>query len=93
VKFSKMCDYKNEAHFIVKTGRKNIRILKPGDSYDKSFVVPIRKTSNRRPSDGIEPDEDEDETPEELSDQSELTDPNEQIEEEDSQEETEFQPQ
>ena len=50
MKFSNMCDYKDEAHYICKTGRKNIRILEPGLPYDRSFVVPIGLTSNRRPA-------------------------------------------
>jgi len=59
MKFSKMCDYKGVAHFIVKTGRKNIRILLPGQPYEKSFVVPLKKVSNRRPAEYVEePDED-----------------------------------
>lgn len=93
MRFSNMCDYKGVGHFIVKTGRVNIRILKPGEPYDKSFVVPIKKTSNRRPTDVIEPGDD-DETPEDLSeltDASELTDPNEGAEQELP--EDEFQPQ
>ena len=45
---------------MVKTGRKNIRILKPGEPYEKSFVVPLKKVSNRRPAEDIEePDDDE----------------------------------
>ena len=50
MKFSKMCDYKGEAHYICKTGRKNIRILAPGQPYERSFVVPIGHTFNRRPA-------------------------------------------
>ena len=60
MKFSKMCDYKGVAHFIVKTGRKNIRILLPGQPYEKSFVVPLKKVSNRRPAE-YEPEDDLDE--------------------------------
>jgi hypothetical protein len=59
MKFSNVCDYKGVAHFIVKTGRKNIRILLPGQPYEKSFVVPLKKVSNRRPADVEEPDVDE----------------------------------
>ncbi len=50
MKFSKMCDYKGEAHFVCKTGTKNVRILAVGQSYDQSFVVPIGHTTNRRPA-------------------------------------------
>lgn len=50
MKFSKVCDYKGEAHYICKTGRKNIRILLPGLPYEKSFVVPLKTVSNRRPA-------------------------------------------
>ena len=63
MKFSKMCDYKGVAHFIVKTGRKNIRILLPGQPYEKSFVVPLKKVTNRRPAE-YEPEDDLDDEPE-----------------------------
>jgi hypothetical protein len=59
MKFSKMCDYANKPHFVCKTGRKNIRILEVGQPYEKSFVVPLKKISNRRPSDFIEDPEEE----------------------------------
>ena len=59
MKFSKMVDYKGKPHFVCKTGRKNVRILEPGKDYDKSFVVPIKKVSNRRPAE-CEPEEDVD---------------------------------
>jgi len=54
MKFSKMCDYHGEAHFVCKTGTKNIRILAVGQPYERSFVVPIAHTSNRRPADFYE---------------------------------------
>jgi len=50
MKFSNMMDYKGKAHYVCKTGRKNIRLLEPGLPYDQSFVVPLRLTSNRRPA-------------------------------------------
>jgi hypothetical protein len=50
MKFSKMVDYKGQAHFVCKTGRKNVRILEPGLPYEKSFVVPLKQVSNRRPA-------------------------------------------
>ncbi len=60
MKFSNVVDYKGVAHFVVKTGRKNIRILLPGQPYEKSFVVSLKKVSNRRPADvEEEPDVDE----------------------------------
>jgi hypothetical protein len=59
VKFSKLVDYKGEPHFVCKTGRKNIRILKPGLPYEKSFVVPLKKVSNRRPAE-YDPEDDVD---------------------------------
>ena len=95
MKFSNMVTHKGKDFFVVKTGRKNIRILEPGQPYDKSFVVPLKKVSNRRPADGIVDDDDDDETPEGLTDLSELTDPNDQIDNLDTQEEPdeEFQPQ
>ena len=58
MRFSKMCDYKEKPHFVCKTGRKNIRILEVGKPYDKSFVVPINRVSNRRPADFLEDPED-----------------------------------
>jgi hypothetical protein len=82
MKFSKMCDYKGVAHFIVKTGRKNIRILEPGKPYEKSFVVPLKKVSNRRPADFIEDPEDDIEENVELEDKPQLLDVNEELEEE-----------
>ena len=48
-----------------KTGRKNIRILEPGKDYDKSFVVSLKKVSNRRPAE-YEPEDDLDEDDVEL---------------------------
>jgi len=68
MRFSNMVDYKAVPHYVVKTGRKNVRILLPGQSYEKSFVVPIKKVSNRRPAE-YEPEEDVDEV--ELSDEPE----------------------
>jgi hypothetical protein len=50
MKFSKMVDYKGQAHFVCKTGRKNVRILEPGLPYEKSFVVPLKLVSNWRPA-------------------------------------------
>jgi hypothetical protein len=50
MKFSKMVDYKGQPHFVCKTGRKNVRILEPGLPYEKSFVVPLKQVSNRRPA-------------------------------------------
>ncbi len=70
MKFSKIVDYKGEAHFVCKTGRKNIRILKPGEPYEKSFVVPLKKVSNRRAAD-IEQDDEDDAK---LGDEVELSD-------------------
>ena len=49
MRFSNLVDYKGVPHYVVKTGRKNIRILKPGEAYEKSFVVPLKRVSNRRP--------------------------------------------
>jgi ribosomal protein S8 len=89
MKFSKMCDYKGVAHFIVKTGRKNIRILLPGQPYEKSFVVPLKKVSNRRPAE-YEPEDDLDEVEVGLGD--ELVEAPE-IEEESEQLTDEYQPQ
>lgn len=63
MKFSKMCDYLGKPHFICKTGRKNIRILEVGLSYDKSFVVPINRIANRRPADVVFDDESASEEP------------------------------
>jgi hypothetical protein len=79
MKFSKMCDYKGVAHFIVKTGRKNIRILLPGQPYEKSFVVPIKKVSNRRPAE-YEPEDDLDEV--DIEEGTELADDNAELEDE-----------
>jgi hypothetical protein len=59
MRFSNMVDYKGVAHYVVKTGRKNIRILLPGQPYEKSFVVPLKKVSDRRPADFIEDPDDE----------------------------------
>jgi len=89
MKFSKMCDYKGVAHFIVKTGRKNIRILLPGKPYEKSFVVPLKKVSNRRPAE-YEPEDDLDEVEVGLGD--DLVEAPE-IEEESEQLTDEYQPQ
>jgi hypothetical protein len=50
MKFSKVCDYKGEAHYVCKTGRKNIRILLLGLPYERSFVVPLKMVSGRRPA-------------------------------------------
>jgi len=61
MRFSNVVDYKGQPHFVCKTGRKNIRILKPGQPYEKSFVVPLKRVSNRRPAEYEEPeDEDQD---------------------------------
>jgi hypothetical protein len=87
MKFSKMCDYKGVAHFIVKTGRKNIRILLPGQPYEKSFVVPIKRISNRRPAE-CEAEDDLDEV--EMEEETELVEQDEGIIEES---EEEYQPQ
>ena len=54
MKFSKTVDYKGRPHFVCKTGRKRIRILEPGLPYEKSFVVPLKLVSNRRPSEFAE---------------------------------------
>jgi hypothetical protein len=78
MKFSNMVDYKGVPHYVVKTGRRNIRILLPGQPYEKSFVVPLKKVSNRRPAEYIEdPDEEEvdlDEENEVLGETEELED-------------------
>jgi len=72
MKFSTMCDYAGRpgvAFYVVKTGTKNIRILESGQPRDKSFVVPITDTSNRRPAGAIEtPREEEAESPVEFED-------------------------
>jgi hypothetical protein len=86
MKFSKMCDYKGVAHFIVKTGRKNIRILLPGKPYEKSFVVPLKKVSNRRPAE-YEPEDDLDEP--EIGEGAELLDGAEYVEAPEIEEESE----
>jgi hypothetical protein len=70
MKFSKMCDYKGKAYFLCRTGRRNCRILEPGQPYEKSFVVPIKSTSNKRPAD-VAQDDDADV---QLEDDVELTD-------------------
>jgi hypothetical protein len=69
MKFSNVVDYKNEPHFVCKTGRKNIRILKPGEPYENSFVVSLKRVSNRRPAE-YDPEEDVDEV--ELADEPEV---------------------
>lgn len=85
MRFSNVVDYKGQAHYVCKTGRKNIRILKPGEEYEKSFVVPLKKVSNRRPAEYVEePDEDDDV---DLKDETELVD------DEAEELEDEFQPQ
>ena len=89
MRFSNMVDYKGVPHYVVKTGRKNIRILLPGQPYEKSFVVPLKKVSNRRPAE-YEPEDDQDDD-ETLEDLSELNDPNEDAEQDVP--EDEFQPQ
>lgn len=71
MRFSNIVDYKNQPHFVCKTGRKNIRILKPGEPYERSFVVPLKKVSNRRPAE-YEPEDDDDDV--ELEEQNELGD-------------------
>ena len=97
MKFSKMCDYKGVAHFIVKTGRKNIRILLPGQPYEKSFVVPLKKVSNRRPAE-YEPGDDEDDVqleggPTLIKHTKDLTEEEFEEEFEEEEEEEDFQPQ
>ena len=85
MRFSNVVDYKGQAHYVCKTGRKNIRILKPGEEYEKSFVVPLKKVSNRRPAEYVEePDEDDDV---DFKDETELVD------DEAEELEDEFQPQ
>lgn len=74
MRFSNLVDYKGVPHYVVKTGRKNIRILKPGEEYDKSFVVSLKKVSNRRPAEYVE-DSDDDDDDVDLEGQSELIDP------------------
>lgn len=59
MRFSNLVDYKGVPHYVVKTGRKNIRILKPGEAYEKSFVVPLKRVSNRRPAEYVEEPEDD----------------------------------
>ena len=39
---------------MVKTGRKNIRILKPGEAYEKTFVVPLEESVQSRPAEYVE---------------------------------------
>lgn len=68
MRFSKMVDYKGEPHFLCRTGRRNVRILKPGEPYEKSFVVPIKKVSNKRPAD-IECDSEDEIEDDELRDE------------------------
>jgi hypothetical protein len=87
MRFSNMVDYKGVAHYVVKTGRKNIRILLPGQPYEKSFVVPLKKVSNRRPAEYVEEPDDEVENPLDLED-----DPAEELEEADLEDE-QYQPQ
>ena len=87
MRFSNLVDYKGTPHHVVKTGRKNIRILKPGEPYEKSFVVPLRKVSNRRPAEFVEDDVDDDDDVE-LEEQPEITD-----DEAEELEDSEFQPQ
>jgi hypothetical protein len=50
MKFSTMVDFKGQPHFVGKTGRKNIRILELRQPYEKSFGVPLKTVSNRRPA-------------------------------------------
>jgi hypothetical protein len=93
MRFSNLVDYKGVPHHVVKTGRKNIRILKPGEDYEKSFVVPLKKVSNRRPAEYVEDDVDDDDDLE-LEGQPELIEPNEIVDDEDAElEDSEFQPQ
>jgi ribosomal protein S8 len=89
MRFSNQVDYKGKAHFVCKTGRKNIRILLPGQPYEKSFVVPLKKVSNRRPAE-YEPEDDLDEVEVGLGD--DLVEAPE-IEEESEQLTDEYQPQ
>jgi hypothetical protein len=91
-------DYKGDAkhpageYYVVKTGRRNIRILKPGEDYDKSFVVPLKKVSNRRPAEYEPEDDDQDDDDLDLEGQPELIEP--EIADDGAEElEDEFQPQ
>jgi hypothetical protein len=68
MKFSNMGDFAGKPHFVCKTGRKHIRILEPGQPYERSFVVPLTKVSNRRPADFCESDEDAGGLPESIDD-------------------------
>ncbi len=88
MRFSNIVTYKGEDFYVVKTGRRNIRILKPGEDYEKSFVVPLKKVSNRRPAEVQEPDDDDDL---DLEGETELIEPNDIVE--DELEDSEFQPQ
>lgn len=74
MKFSKMITYKGKDYFLCRTGRRNCRILEPGQPYEKSFVVPIKKTSNKRPADVAQDDDDDDL---EIEDEVQLEDPTE----------------
>ena len=48
MKFSKMSITRARHISSVKTGRKNIRILEPGEPYEKSFVVPLEEECRTR---------------------------------------------
>jgi hypothetical protein len=87
MRFSNLVDYKGVPHYVVKTGRKNIRILKPGEDYEKSFVVPLKKVSNRRPAEYVEDDVDDDDEIELADGEAQLADESEELED------SEFQPQ
>ena len=70
MRFTKLVDYKGKPHFVCKTGTKRIRILEPGRKYEDSFVVPLKKVSNRRPAD-LDPEEVEDEDLDEINEDAE----------------------
>jgi len=56
MKFSTACSLANRegTFFVVRTGRKNVRVLECGHSREESFVVPIGQGLNRRPAGDIE---------------------------------------
>ena len=66
MRFSNMVTYKDKDYYVVKTGRRNIRILEPGMPYEKSFVVPLKKVSNRRPAEYEPEDDDQDDLEEDV---------------------------
>ena len=65
MKFSNMVTYKGDRvhpageYYVVKTGRVRIRLLKPGDPYEKSFKVSLKAVSDRRPVEYVEDDDDD----------------------------------